>query len=295
MERSFNNMVRRIRLSSSKLAMATFVAAVPTMAHAVDYSEGPVVTGQYTDTTSMPGFTGTSGTCAYVGGVGTCTSTVEAHDLSSSAHVGQTISPTPANPSPSDNGPTNIGTLAVGSNYISGASLPYGAVANQQTQELQYQDSDYVTFTVPDGATLTRLDLLDGSSIEAGDSAFIGLANGANVYVNLPSSKGLLGYTLLKTNQIGSDILPAIGGANPPGFDSTMPGSPFAGATTFKGALSSGTYTLWLLDGDNDFTYKLNLQVSNAPEPASWMMMIGGFGAVGGTLRRRGLSLPRTV
>lgn len=268
--------------------MAAAMFGLSATAHATGYSEGPIVTGQYVDTSSNTGLNGASGTCAYVGGVGTCASYTELNDLSSSAHVGQTISPTPANPSPSDNGPTNIGALTIGSNIITGAVIPYGPVVNANTHELQYQDNDYLTFTVPTGASLSNIDLVaDGSAINPGDLAFIGIASGANVYVSLPSSAGLLGYTLLSSSQIGSDILPAIGAANPAGFDSTAPGSPFAGATTFQGALPSGTYSLWLVDGDSPFFYKLNLQLSSAPEPASWMMMIAGFGMVGGTMRGR--------
>lgn len=282
-----------------RAAAAATLIGLGAAAQATDYNEGAVLTGTYLDTTSKPAFSGTSGTCAFVSGVGTCTYSTEANDLSSSAHVGQTVSPTPANPSPHDNGTTNIGALTVGSNTITGASLPYGAIANAMTNERQYQDSDYVTFTVPTGDVLSSIYLMaNGSSINAGDQAFIGLASGANVYVNLPSSAGLLGYTLLNSSQIGStNILPLIGAANPAGFDSTAVDangnpSPFAGATRFTGPLQAGTYTLWLLDGDNDFHYNLNLGVSQAPEPASWLMMIAGFGLVGGAMRRQRRTAP---
>jgi fibro-slime domain-containing protein len=34
---------------------------------------------------------------------------------------------------------------------------------------------------------------------------------------------------------------------------------------------------------------------SPAPEPASWAMMLGGFGLIGGAMRRRGQAVPRTA
>ena len=41
--------------------------------------------------------------------------------------------------------------------------------------------------------------------------------------------------------------------------------------------------------------YLDNISISGVPEPTSWAMMIGGFGLVGGTLRRRRSSVARQV
>ena len=185
--------------------------------------------------------------------------------------------------------PTNMGALTRGANVITGATIPYGPVTNAMTGERMNQDNDYVTFTVPKGDLLSSLYLVapsstdpDGTTITAGDRFFMGIATGTSVNVTPPSSVGLLGYTLLTSDQIGTDILPALGASDPPGFS----GPPFSGATTFDGPLGAGTYTLWMLDGDNPVHYQLDLQVSSAPEPGTWALMFLGLGAAGAALRR---------
>jgi hypothetical protein len=40
------------------------------------------------------------------------------------------------------------------------------------------------------------------------------------------------------------------------------------------------------INGNQDFLVQV---VSTAPEPGTWVMMLGGFGLVGGALRRRRL------
>ncbi len=94
------------------------------------------------------------------------------------------------------------------------------------------------------------------------------------------SATGLYGWTLVNQSQIGSNILPQIGAATAPGF-------PVPGATGFTGALAAGTYTLWLVDGDETATYSFNADVSAVPEPATWATMIVGLGIAGFALRRR--------
>ena len=230
----------------------------------------------------------------YSGAVGRCLAVATALAcLPAAAHAtsyneGPVLNPTTAPYEANDlssigSSPTNIGSLTLGSNFITGETIPYGPVANVMTGELTYQDNDYVTFTVPTGDVLSQLRLAAGSSIVAGDRFFIGLASGSSVNVMPPSSSGLLGFTLATSDMINSDILPAIGMASPPGFT----GPPFSGATTFSGALPSGTYSLWLLDGDRPVSYNLDLQVSAAPEPSTWMMLLAGVGAMGLALRRR--------
>lgn len=208
--------------------------------------------------------------------------------------------------SSNNSSPTNIGALTLGSNVITGATIPYGSPADPNTGALPNQDNDYVTFTVPTGDMLAHLYLVapatttippvltstpkalpNGTIIQPGDQMFIGVASGTSVNVTPPSSAGLLGYTLLSTGMIGSDVLPEIGASAPPGFA----GPPFSGATTFTGPLGAGTYSLWLLDGDRTAYYKLDLDVSAAPETASWAMFIGGFGLVGSALRRRAVGV----
>lgn len=177
--------------------------------------------------------------------------------------------------------PTNLGTLALGSNFVFGATIPSGPIVNEQTGELAIQDPDYLTFTVGGGQALTGLTFGAGTLIEPADRLFIGIAQGASVNVDFSrGAAGLLGWTLVPATMIGQNVLPALGQSAPPDFPS------IPGATGFSGPLSSGTYSLWLLDGDRSVTYTLNLQTAAVPEAATWAMMIVGFGCVGVATRR---------
>ena len=227
-----------------RLALAAAVISLGSAAHATNYNEGPVVGGP-----DAPH---------------------EVYDLSNSGVVDPTVP---------GSGPTYIGALTLGSNFITGASIPYGTY-NPMGDE--YQDNDYVSFTVPTGDVLSNLYLAAGTTILSGDRFFIGIASGDSVNVTPPSSAGLLGFTLPSSGMVGDDILPYIGMSDPAGFS----GPPFSGATTFSGALPSGTYSLWILDGENPLYYNLDLRVSAAPEPSTWLLIIAGIGGVGVMLRR---------
>jgi hypothetical protein len=183
--------------------------------------------------------------------------------------------------------PTDIGSLSLGANLISGSTIPSGTF-DPNTHSFSNQDNDYLQFTVPTGDVLSTLVVQNGTSIFAGDAnnpgdqLFMGIASGSGVSLpdGFASSKGLLGYTLISSGMIGTDILANLGASDPAGF--TLPG-----ATKFSGPLGAGTYTLWILDGDRPVDpYKLSLGVSPVPEPASWALMISGFGLIGGALRR---------
>jgi hypothetical protein len=76
-----------------------------------------------------------------------------------------------------------------------------------------------------------------------------------------------------------SDWSSANAGAKVLGF-STGVGSGWNGGT-FVGAVDNVGFTF----GDNTQTY--NFEVAAVPEPATWAMMIAGFGLAGATLRRR--------
>ena len=182
--------------------------------------------------------------------------------------------------------PSFLGALAPGSNIISGKINTFGDAVGPHGERTN-QDMDYLTFTVPVGDVLTNFFVTSGTSIMTApprdDLLFLGLAAGNQVSVDpsFMSAAGLLGWTLVSQSQVGTDILPAIGAATyPPNF--VVPG-----ATTFTGPLGAGTYSLWLYDGDNPATYSFNAVVAPAPEPATWMMMIVGFGLAGATLRQK--------
>ena len=180
--------------------------------------------------------------------------------------------------------PTLLGALTAGNNQISGVIDTFGPRVGPHG-ERTHQDTDYVTFVVPTGERLTKFLVGPGTSIltdPRADSMFLGLASGDHVAVDpsFRSAAGLLGWTLVKQAQLGTNILPAIGAATAPGF-------PVSGATTFTGPLGAGTYTLWLADGDERAAYSFNAVTAAVPEPATWAMMMIGFGVIGVTARRR--------
>lgn len=56
------------------------------------------------------------------------------------------------------------------------------------------------------------------------------------------------------------------------------------GATLFSGQLDNRA----LEGGGNTLTFDVAPPVGGIPEPGTWVLMIGGFGLVGGAMRRRG-------
>lgn len=177
--------------------------------------------------------------------------------------------------------PTNIGILTLGENYVVGSSIPSGDPIPDGHGALANQDNDFFTFTVAPRSELSAFDIVSDTSISAGDRFFLGIYSGATASVDPtnPTPAGLLGYTLPGTPQIGSDVLPDLAASNEPGF----PPLP----THFKGALGAGAYTVWLVDGDRPVSYDLDLHVAAVPEPASWAMLLLGFGVIGTVVRRR--------
>jgi hypothetical protein len=97
--------------------------------------------------------------------------------------------------------------------------------------------------------------------------------------------------------QIGTNFgLLDIGGFSAPygalvGQIGTGPGSYRLIGTNFSGAAwATGTLKLFYWDtftGDNSGSVAANVLTALVPEPATWAMMIGGFGAAGAMLRRR--------
>ena len=191
--------------------------------------------------------------------------------------------------------PSVLGTLAPGSNLITGAITTFGSTTYPDgtpvgpNGELTNQDMDFVTFTVPTGYALTQFEVGNGTTIMSSpriDRLFLGLASGSQVSVDpsFSSAAGLLGWTLVSQTDLGTDILPAIGTSAPSMFPSVP------GATTFDGPLGAGTYTLWLYDGDAAATYSFDAMTAPVPEPASWALMMAAAGLVGIARRRRSTS-----
>lgn len=72
-----------------------------------------------------------------------------------------------------------------------------------------------------------------------------------------------------------------------------------AGALTINGAtlaslnLTPGSYLVRLVNGDSITVNVGGVSAPAVPEPATWAMMIAGFGAVGGAMRRRQIARVR--
>lgn len=147
-------------------------------------------------------------------------------------------------------------------------------------------DRDYLTFTLLPDHWLTGLEVLQGTtSIGAATVSFLGIQSGSQVTVDptMPSAGDLLGWRHYGPGDIGSDILSQVGAG--------------AGAQGFTPPLGPGTYSVWIQEtGTGSASYAFNFLVASVPEPASWAMMIVGFGAIGASLRgRRKLSPGRRL
>ena len=83
----------------------------------------------------------------------------------------------------------------------------------------------------------------------------------------------LLGWRHYGPADIGNDILPEIGqGAGAQGFTPPL--------------LGPGSYSVWIQEtGSGSANYGFNFRLAAVPEPATWAMMIVGFGLVGGAMR----------
>ena len=142
-------------------------------------------------------------------------------------------------------------------------------------------DRDYFTFTLAANQMLESIIFVDGNTIGL---SFMGVQSGNQVTVS-PSAAdatGLLGWYHYSKADVGTDILDNIG-------------VPMAGSTGFTGPLGPGTYAFWLQEASPGprVHYGFNFVVgefigeSPVPEPATWAMMLLGFGAVGYAMRRR--------
>ncbi len=101
-------------------------------------------------------------------------------------------------------------------------------------------------------------------------------------------------YNILTINSTGADpvIIPGLNFTNPANGNQVSPGT--NGLFTVYGTAGERFNSITLTSRTNSFEIdNLATQNSAVPEPATWAMMIMGFGAVGGVLRssRRRLAL----
>lgn len=151
---------------------------------------------------------------------------------------------------------TDFGTLAVGSNNAIGSTVS--------------GISKFFTFTISEGTEFSAL-VVDGwESLD--DLGFLGIVEGDFFDVDpaAPDVTQLLGYYHYGLEDIGLDILPAMGAA--------------PGAQGFDAPLGPGTYSFWVRQGGPDIAdWNLNFVVTPTPGAIA-ILALGGFA---GTRRRQ--------
>lgn len=134
------------------------------------------------------------------------------------------------------------------------------------------QDREYFTFTIAEGFELAAI-ILDGFETDpVSNLGFIGVAAG-NVFPTPPDAPdvtSLLGYYLPGVNDIGNDILQAMGQGG--------------GSQGFSGPLGPGSYTFWVQEtGPSTDNWDLNFVVTEIPAPGAVALL----GLAGLASRRR--------
>jgi hypothetical protein len=163
--------------------------------------------------------------------------------------------------------PTPV-TLSVGDNLISGTT---GRLTMNDPV-----DQDYFTFTLGANEVLSAITILEGTTTSGvAGVAFIALDSGSSVTYSGTDATGLLGWTHYNGANTGQNILPIMSVPN-------------QGSSGF-GAIGDGTYSVWIQEASPGMIepYRFNFLVRETPEPATWAMMLAGFGCVGLAFRRR--------
>ena len=160
--------------------------------------------------------------------------------------------------------PTQLYTKGVNNHVI---FTTVGAEANGGEQ-----DREYFTLTIDEGFELAAI-ILDGFETDPETNlGFIGVAAG-NVFPTPPDAPdvtSLLGYYLPGVNDIGNDILQAMGSGG--------------GSQGFSGPLGAGTYTFWAQEtGPSTDNWDLNFIVTEIPAPGALALL----GVAGLASRRR--------
>lgn len=173
--------------------------------------------------------------------------------------------------------PSDLGTLSVGNNTLSGESTagPTEDLSIPAAPGYPGIDVDLWTLTIASGQYLNQIVLTSysntnpfghtgGSGGTPGGGSFFAFQAGSEITVAIPDGSDLLGGTLIGVipgAQATDDVLDDLGG----GMFSAAPFN----VPTFNGPLGAGTYTFWYQEGPMDTEYSLDFQVSSVPEPAS--------------------------
>ena len=137
-------------------------------------------------------------------------------------------------------------------------------------------DRDYFTFTVPAGLQLVSITLLPGTVV-GGATSFIGIEAGNQVTLptNSATATGLLGWWHYSTADINTDLLAKMA-------------VPSTGSSGFTPPLGAGSYAFWVQDFNaGPLAYGFDFSLTATPEPATWLIVLGGVGLIGAAARRR--------
>lgn len=135
-------------------------------------------------------------------------------------------------------------------------------------------DQDYFRITVPTGALLTGIFLLDNTFVSGG-SSFAGMEAGPQVTTGNGSS--LLGFVHYDNAMIGTNMLSFLS----PGTPAGLPG---------------GTYSLWVQETGGPVSYGFDFVIAApVPEASTWAMLISGFAGVGFLAYRRRSNLAASM
>jgi hypothetical protein len=138
-------------------------------------------------------------------------------------------------------------------------NLSFNAGNNHIIGSMDSTDKQYVHFTLAPGMALTNIFVVSYVSLD--DAAFIGVQEGTTFTEPGVGADpaNLLGYALWGTDQIGTDILPAMG----TGF----------GSMGFTPPLTGSDYTFWIQQTGDPTTFDLNFVTT--PEPGTISLALG--------------------
>lgn len=170
-----------------------------------------------------------------------------------------------------------------------------GALVNAQTSSAWYGGSAPGGFdgnqfyALQSSSSLAQTFHYDGGALElnwlSGGRPYWGCCNGEQTY-DVLIDDALLGSFSTTNGQAFEQIQKGISGLNAGDHILTFRGLSTSDNTAFLDGVSlTETQTLQLGPGGN------NSPAGGVPEPASWAMMLGGFGLVGGMLRTRRRSM----
>jgi len=165
------------------------------------------------------------------------------------------------------------------------AAVAFAAVA-LPSSAWAVEMGDAVTCTVTGGGTFQCN--TPANTVQLGAEFTIGNAPAFN-FLGADFSTGLLQISALQDSSLGATILNFEDLTSPITGFSLLGTSGFSGFDVSDVALTGGLLSIDLRGTQNAAGGFINLSLASAtsavPEPASWAMMIGGFGMIGGTMR----------